>query len=244
MTTPQDKWTELELLPEWNEDFYNVYTGKKFGKWVMLKTLKPEYRDNPEYQAMLNREFEVRYNLAHAHIIMINDLEEVPGLGMCIITDDVYGDSLKKLIARGEVTQDIVNKIARCVPDAIEYIQTNHIVHHPIDASSIIFTEKIRNLKLIDVGFDQKNVLEVADTTEDIRNFGHVLIQALDACPDANPRLRTIAEKCIGPSPYRTVQQLQVALHGGSTSRLYVLIITVLALMVAALTAVIVINHP
>lgn len=244
MTTPQDKWTELELLPEWSEDFYDVYTGKKFGKWVMLKTLKPEYRDNPEYQAMLNREFEVRYNLAHAHIIMINDLEEVPGLGMCIITDDVYGDSLKKLIARGEVTQDIVNKIARCVPDAIEYIQTNHIVHHPIDASSIIFTEKIRNLKLIDVGFDQKNVLEVADTTEDIRNFGHVLIQALDACPDANPRLRTIAEKCIGPSPYRTVQQLQVALHGGSTSRLYVLIITVLALMVAALTAVIVINHP
>ena len=243
MTTPQDKWTELELLPEWSEDFYDVYTGKKFGKWVMLKTLKPEYRDNPEYQAMLNREFEVRYNLAHAHIIMINDLEEVPGLGMCIITDDVYGDSLKKLIARGEVTQDIVNKIARCVPDAIEYIQTNHIVHHPIDASSIIFTEKIRNLKLIDVGFDQKNVLEVADTTEDIRNFGHVLIQALDACPEANPRLRTIAEKCIGPSPYRTVQQLQVALHGGSTSRLYVLIITVLALMVAALT-VIVINHP
>ena len=134
MTTPQDKWTELELLPEWSEDFYDVYTGKKFGKWVMLKTLKPEYRDNPEYQAMLNREFEVRYNLAHAHIIMINDLEEVPGLGMCIITDDVYGDSLKKLIARGEVTQDIVNKIARCVPDAIEYIQTNHIVHHPIDA--------------------------------------------------------------------------------------------------------------
>ena len=244
MTTPQDKWTELELLPEWNEDFYDVYTGKKFGKWVMLKTLKPEYRDNPEYQAMLNREFEVRYNLAHAHIIMINDLEEVPGLGMCIITDDVYGDSLKKLIARGEVTQDIVNKIARCVPDAIEYIQTNHIVHHPIDASSIIFTEKIRNLKLIDVGFDQKNVLEVADTTEDIRNFGHVLIQALDACPEANPRLRTIAEKCIVPSPYLTVQQLQVALHGGSTSRLYVLIITVLALMVAALTAVIVINHP
>lgn len=244
MTDPKDKWTELELLPEWSEDFYDVYTGKKFGKWVMLKTLKPEYRDNPEYQAMLNREFEVRYNLAHAHIIMINDLEEVPGLGMCIITDDVYGDSLEKLIARGEVTEDIVKKIARCVPDAIEYIQTNHIVHHPIKASSIIFTEKIRNLKLIDVGFDQKNVLEVADTTEDIRNFGHVLIQALDACPEDNPRLRAIAEKCIGPNPYRTVQQLQVALHGGSTSRLYVYIITVLVLMVAALTAVIVTNHP
>lgn len=244
MTAPQEKWTELELLPEWGEDFYDVYTAKKFGKWVMLKTLKPEYRDNPEYQAMLNREFEVRYNLAHSHIIMINDLEEVPGLGFCIITDDVYGDSLEKLIERGEVTQEIVNKIARCVPDAIDYIQTNHIVHHPIKASSIIFTEKIRNLKLIDVGFDQKNVLEVADTTEDIRNFGHVLLQALDACPEENPRLRAVAEKCIGPAPYRTVQQLQMALHGGSTSRLYIIIITVLALMVAILSTVIVTNHP
>lgn len=244
MTDTKDKWTELELLPEWSEDFYDVYTGKKFGKWVMLKTLKPEYRGNPEYQALLNREFEVRYNLAHAHIIMINDLEEVPGLGMCIITDDVYGDSLEKLISRGEVTEDIVKKIARCVPDAIDYIQANHIVHHPIKASSIIFTEKIRNLKLIDVGFDQKNVLEVADTTKDIRDFGHVLIQALDACPEPNPRLRAVAEKCIGPTPYRTVQQLQMALHGGSASRLYIIIISVLALMVAALTAVLLTNHP
>ncbi len=239
MTAPKEKWTELELLPEWNEDFYDVYTARKFGKWVMLKTLKPEYRDNPEYQAMLNREFEVRYNLAHAHIIMINDLEEVPGLGLCIITDDVYGDSLEKLIARGEVNEDIVKKIARCVPDAIDYIQANHIVHHPIKASSIIFTEKIRNLKLIDVGFDQKNVLEPADATEDIRNFGHVLLQALDACPEENPRLRAVAERCVGPHPYHTVQQLQMALNGNSTSRLYILIITFLIIMVGILSMII-----
>lgn len=244
MTSPKEKWSELELLPEWGEDFYDVYTAKKFGKWVMLKTLKPEYRDNPEYQAMLNREFEVRYNLAHAHIIMINDLEEVPGLGLCIITDDVYGDSLEKLIERGEVTEDIVRKIARCVPDAIDYIQTNHIVHHPIKASSIIFTEKIRNLKLIDVGFDQKNVLQPADATDDIRNFGQVLLQALDACPEDNPKLRSVAERCVGPSPYRTVQQLQMALHGGSTSRLYILIITFLIIMVAILSMIIVQLRP
>ncbi|MDE6145736.1 MAG: protein kinase [Muribaculaceae bacterium] len=239
MTSHKEKWTEIELLPEWGEDFYDVYTAKKFGKWVMLKTLKPEYRENPEYQAMLNREFEVRYNLAHAHIIMINDLEDVPGLGLCIITDDVYGDSLEKLIKQGKVTPDIVSKIARCLPDAIDYIQANHIVHHPIKASSVIFTEKIQNMKLIDVGFDQKNVLEPADATVDIRNFGKVLLQALDASPEPNPHLRSVAERCVGSNPYRTVQQLQMALHGGSTSRLYVTIIIFLIIMVAILSAVI-----
>ena len=36
-----EKWTEITLLPEWEEEYYLVYTAKKHGKWVMLKTLKP-----------------------------------------------------------------------------------------------------------------------------------------------------------------------------------------------------------
>lgn len=44
---PDEKWTEIELLPEWGEQFYDVYTAKKFGKWLMLKTLKPEFKEDP-----------------------------------------------------------------------------------------------------------------------------------------------------------------------------------------------------
>ena len=46
MSNEQPKWTEIEHLPEWDEDFYEVYTAKKHGKWVMLKTLRPELRDS------------------------------------------------------------------------------------------------------------------------------------------------------------------------------------------------------
>ena len=81
-----EKWTEITILPEWEEEYYNVYTARKFGKWVMLKTLKPEYKNEPQYQEMLDKEFEVRYNLAHSHIVMINDLEDVPGLGLMTYT--------------------------------------------------------------------------------------------------------------------------------------------------------------
>ena len=55
--TPDGKWTEIEHLPEWDEEFYNVYTAKKYGKWVMLKALRPEIKDEDEYQAMLEKEF-------------------------------------------------------------------------------------------------------------------------------------------------------------------------------------------
>ena len=239
-TESPEKWTEIEHLPEWDEEFYDVYTAKKFGKWVMLKTLKPELKDKEEYRQMLEREFEVRYNLAHAHIIMINDLEEVPGLGLCIITDDVYGDSLTKLIKKNEVTPEIVKKITHNLVDAIDYLQTNHIVHYPIRPETVIFTENIRNLKVIDVGFDQKHALAPTDVADDIRAFGGVLKAALDACPDCDPRLYTVADICLSPAPYTSVQQQQMALNGGSQRWLYITIISILVLMVAILSLIII----
>lgn len=239
-TEPVEKWTEIEHLPEWDEEFYDVYTAKKFGKWVMLKTLKPELKEKEEYRQMLEREFEVRYNLAHSHIIMINDLETVPGLGLCIITDDVYGDSLAKLIEKKEVNADIVTKITHNLVDAIDYLQTNHIVHYPIRPETVIFTEKIRNLKVIDVGFDQKRALAPTEVTDDIRAFGAVLKAALDACSECDPNLNLVAERCLSDNPYTSVQQLQMALNGGSQRSLYIGIIAVLAVMVALLSLIII----
>lgn len=238
MSHDQPKWTEIEHLPEWDEEFYDVYTAKKHGKWVMLKTLKPELREDSTAREMMEREFEVRYNLAHPNIIMINDYEEVPGLGMCIITDDVYGDSLRKLITKGEVNEDILKKITTSLVDAISYIQTNHIVHHPIRPETIIFTENIRNLKVIDVGFDQKKNLSSADASEDIYNFGVVLNETLKACGSTDARLHAVAERCMNPDPkrrYRDVQDLRMAIAGNNNSRLYVVIIAFLSVMILIL---------
>ena len=127
-----ERWTEIEHLTEWDEEFYNVFTAKKFGKWVMLKTLRPELKDDPKYQAMIEKEFDVRYNLSHPNIVMINDFEDVPGIGRCIITDDVYGLSLRKIIDQGKISVHHLDQLITRLPAAMAYIQTNHLVHHPI----------------------------------------------------------------------------------------------------------------
>lgn len=233
-----EKWTEITLLPEWEEEYYLVYTAKKYGKWVMLKTLKPEYADHPDFNAMIEKEFEVRYNLAHPHIVMINDFEEIPGLGKCIITDDVYGDSLRKLMDENKVTPEIIQKLRHDLLDAIDYIQTNHIVHHPIRPETIIFTENVGNLKLIDVGFDQLKHMEPADMSEDIYNYGLVLNEALDHVEGKNTLLRKVAKKCMDPDPdkrYRDVQDLHLALEHRSSNQLYILLIVFLSLMIVLL---------
>ena len=234
-TRQQPKWTEIELLPEWDEPFYDVYTAKKFGKWLMLKTLKPQFRDLPEYWAMIEKEFDVRYNLAHPNIVMINDFEDVPGIGRCIITDDVYGDSLRKLLDQKKVTGATLEKITTSLVDALDYIQRNHIVHHELKPETIIFTENIGNLKLIDVGFDQLDHLSHADTARDIQNFGRILGEVLDALlPARHPHLRRVAEKCKSADPrkrYHDIQDLKMAIAKQSNNRLYVIIIVFLALM-------------
>ena len=229
------KWTEITLLPEWEEEYYNVYTAKKHGKWVMLKTLKPEYADLGEYRSMMEREFDVRYNLAHPNIVMINDFDDVPGLGRAIICDDVYGDSLRKLIDTGALTERHLEKLQHELVDAIDYIQSNHIIHHPIRPETIYFTENVGNLKLIDVGFDQQKNIEPADAATDIYNYGKVLQEALDAIPGGqHTALRRIAARCCDPTPrhrYRDVQDLHMALSHRSTRQLYIFIIGFLLLM-------------
>lgn len=236
MNKDQPRWTEIEHLPEWDEEFYDVYTAKKFGKWVMLKTLKPSLKDDPEMQAMLEKEFDVRYNLAHPNIVMINDLEEVPGIGLCIITDDVYGDSLAKLIKEGKVTREHVNKLRHQLVEALEYIQDNHLAHHPLRPENIIFTENIGNLKLIDVGFDQRNSLTPRDTSEDIANYGRVVKQVLDSVDLDDPALRKVADRCLDPKRrYTTAHQLHLALAQRNTKTIYLWIIAFLTAMVAIL---------
>ena len=238
MDKDQVRWTEIEHLPEWDEEFYDVYTAKKFGKWVMLKTLKPEYKDNAQMQSMIEKEFDVRYNLAHPNIVMINDFEDVPDIGLCIITDDVYGDSLRKLLKEGKLTDKHLRQLRYQLVDALEYIESNHLAHHPLRPENIIFTENIGNLKLIDVGFEQRKSLSKGDTSEDIYHYGLVLKEVIDTCDVNDPTLRRVAERCLNEDPHRRysdIHSLRLALANSNSSRLYLTIITFLAIMVLIL---------
>lgn len=233
---PTGKWSDLYIMPEWEEEYYDVYTVKKHGKWVMLKALKKEYADKPEYQAILDKEFDVRYNLCHPNIVMVNDLEMVPSVGKAIITDDVYGYSLRRLIDEKRLTPKIVHRLQTQLLDALEYIQENHIKHKPITPETIIFTEYNENLKLTNVGYDQKSNLTEQDTMADIESYGKVVNEVLDHLPTSLPRLRKIARKCESPdNSYRTVADLQLAIEKRSSAQLYIMLCIFILLMASLL---------
>ncbi len=233
---PSGKWSDLTLLPEWEEEFYDVYTVRKHGKWVMLKALKKEFADVPKYREMLEKEFETRYNLAHPNIVMVNDFEEIPSLGKAIITDDVYGYSLRRLIDEKRLTPRIVRRLETQLVDALDYIQENHIIHHPITPESIIFTEYNENLKLINVGYDQSDSLSPQDTRADIEAYGRVLNEVLDNLPESLPRLRRVAKRAVerNRNQYQSVLDLHLALQRRSATTLYLILSLLVALLLVA----------
>lgn len=231
---PSGKWSDLTLLPEWSEKYYDVYTVKKHGKWVMLKALKKEYADQPEYRAMLEKEFETRYNLSHPNIVMVNDLEEVPGVGMSIITDDVYGYSLRRLIDERRLTPKIVRRLETQLLDALDYIESNHIVHDPITADTIIFTEYQENLKLIDVGYEHSSSLSEQDTKKDIEAYGEILAEVLDNLPASLPKLKKISDRCRNDG-YKSITDVQLAVERRSSAQIYVILCVLIAILATIL---------
>lgn len=234
---PNGKWSDFTLLPEWEGQYHDVYTVRKHGKWVMIKTLKKEYADDPKYRKILESEFDVRYNLAHPNIVMVNDYEDVPGVGMAIVTDDAYGYSLRRMIDEKRLTPRIVHRLETQLLDAMEYIQENKVAHDPISPDRIIFTEYNENLKLTDVGYAHKDSMTKVDTAKDIESYGKVLSEVLDNLPTTMPRLRRIADRCLKgeKSPYRSVSDIQLAVERRSSAQLFVFIIIFIAIMVAML---------
>lgn len=233
---PSGKWSDLTHLPEWNEPYYDVYTVKKYGKWIMCKGLKKEYADKREYQEMLEREFDVRYNLAHPNIVMCNDLEMVPGVGMAIITDDTYGYSLRRLIDEKRLTPQIIHRLQTQLLDVMEYIQENHLAHDPITPENIIFTEYNENLKLLNVGHGIKKNLSPLDTTEDIRSYGAILNEVLDRLPTTLPHLRKIARKCEeSPESFSTIADLHLEIERRSSAHIYIMICVFILIMASVL---------
>ncbi|MBQ2907652.1 MAG: hypothetical protein IJE47_07800, partial [Bacteroidales bacterium] len=66
-----------------------LYTATKFGKKVILKGLKPEFKKERFYQDLLKKEFEISYFLDHPNIVKIIDFQNILNIGDCIVMEYV-----------------------------------------------------------------------------------------------------------------------------------------------------------
>ena len=94
-------FTECEALP--TEGAFDLYKAKRYGRWYMLKCLKPAFAHDPAHQQLLRKEFEVAVALQHSAVMQVMGMETVTlpqrGETPCMVAEWIEGRTLDAYLA-------------------------------------------------------------------------------------------------------------------------------------------------
>lgn len=199
----------LEFIHETPDGHCLLFKGYRNDKMVVYKTLKPAFRDDPVYQRMLRREYEIGISLKHPGICEMLAWTSVQGCGDCIEMEYIDGCRLDEWLAEhpGDVAQR--RRILSDLCDALEYIHRKQVVHKDLKPENILLTRYGFYPKIIDFGLsDADSILTgkdpagtwmyaapevksggMAEARSDIYSLGRIMQQM-------GPEFSAIARKC------------------------------------------------
>ena len=179
------QFTDFSTVPS---NGYNLLMrAKRNGRWWLLKGLKEQCRQDTVYQVLLQKEYEITSQLQHPMVVSVFSLEEVEGLGLCIVMEWIEGLTLKEWLAQGNHSRKQRRHVADMLLEALAYVQSRQTQHRDLKPSNIMLTHDGQHLKLIDFGLsdtDSHTILKAPAGTEgylapdgpsDIYSLGRIL---------------------------------------------------------------------
>jgi len=150
----------LNVLPEISERTllaghgpYLIYKAKRYGKWIKLKALKPEYRQVPLYEEGLRKEFLIGVPLEHPFVAHTEQFLQDDELGSCILMEYADGVTLDAwLDSPAARLRSRRARLADQLVQAVRYLHDHGVLHRDIKPTNIIVTSIGENVKLIDFG--------------------------------------------------------------------------------------------
>ncbi len=154
-------FTDITII---KETAHNILArARRYGRWWMLKALRKEEANQPVFQEMLRKELEVMAPLTHPNIVQTYGLEQVEGIGLCIVMEWIDGVTLDQYLHICHPPEDERMRLLRQLADAVSYLHLHGIVHRDLKPQNILVTRNGNNIKLIDFGLadsDQYAVLK------------------------------------------------------------------------------------
>ena len=198
--------------------------ARRYGKWHVLKGIKPDCSHLNEYIELLNKEFDILFSLDHPNIVRAIDKEIDEKFGLCIVMEYIDGMTLSEFIQRYKGNRKLITKIVSELLDAMIYIHSKQIIHRDIKPDNILITHNGFNVKIIDFGLADTDYYDILkqpagtlrysapeqrtkqcniDNRVDIYAFGMLLIQMFTGKADKSMAYTLpnfyckIAQKCI-----------------------------------------------
>ena len=125
-------FTDVEVIT--TSEVNVVAKAKRYGRWWLLKGLRAEVAVSAVHQQRLRKELEILMQLQHPGVVTAYGLEEVEGMGPCIVMDYVDGLTLTEWL-QGENTKEGRRRVARELTETIGYIHSKGIVHRDLKVS-------------------------------------------------------------------------------------------------------------
>ncbi len=244
-------FTDIEMIA--TSEVNVVAKAKRYGRWWLLKGLRPEVADGVGYQQRLRKELEILMQLQYPGVVATYGMEAVEGCGRCIVMEYVEGPTLKEWLTENHQRQDRIH-IAQQLMEAVAYIHSKGIVHRDLKPENIIVTNHGGGVKLIDFGLadtDSHAILKqpagtprymapeqlqtaVADVRNDIYSLGVILKQM-----NVGWRYRNVIGRCLKPigQRYQNAAELQHAFRAvnGLVKRTAVVMMVLLAVAILLL---------
>lgn len=135
-----------------------IASGRRYGRRWFLKGLREDLRDSAVMLRQLRKEFEIHSRLRHPSVVQSVGLENVDGLGLCIVEEWVEGVTLAEALRKGDLDSAARRRVIRDLTAAVAYLHSRGIVHRDLKPSNVMIREVGREIVLIDFG--------LADTTD------------------------------------------------------------------------------
>ena len=239
-------FTEVEILHR--HEHYTLARAKRYGRWWMLKAIKEEEAGQTIYQQMLRKELDLLMRMQSPHIVQASGMEQVEGLGMCIVMEYVDGIQLDEWLRKSQNIKSRL-RIAEELLEAIVYVHSTGTVHRDLKPENIMVTRNGEHTKLIDFGLadndhmailkqpagtpkymaPEQTICTTPDNRNDIYSLG-IILQLL--LPER--KFKPVIGKCFLPieKRYKSASILLQALQRQTKQRLRIAIGTLVLLIV------------
>ena len=129
-----------------------IARGRRYGRQWLLKGLREELRDSTAMHRQLIKEFEIHSRLLNPAVVQAIGMEEIKGLGTCIVEEWIEGKTLSELIRAGNLTKGDRRRLMRETINAVAYRHRKGIVHRDLKPANIMVRDAGGEAVLIDFG--------------------------------------------------------------------------------------------
>ena len=243
-----NQFSNFGLIHSSKNGYSELHKAKRYGKWYVIKSLTDKEKDNPRYQSLLEKEFDIAIHLSHQNVVQTVSLEDIPQLGLCIVQEFIDGMTWNDFFSKNNISKKETFRILGELCDALAYIHNKQIVHRDIKPNNILITRDGHHVKLIDFGLADKDDFDIlkepAGTTAfaspeqqkrnkiDNRSDIYALGKIIQDIPYQSFKIKRITKKCLEENPEKRFSSaLEVKKKLNSKTDIIILIIILLLII-------------